>query len=142
MRYEFASPQWLAALHGIIVERADREAEVKPQLSMSICEVFTDAPARLAGPERRIVWSCVVQGGEIDFRLAERDDVRMKVVVPYDKVLALGRYDTRGDPARAAELAAIAAALRASGDMQTIGPHHPEPQAISSVHDAIARLTE
>jgi hypothetical protein len=142
VRYEFASRQWLAALHGIITERAERERAAKPKLSMSICEVFTNAPAHLAGEGSRIVWSCVVEGNDIDFRITERDDVRVKVVVPYDKVLPLGRYDTRGDPARAAELASLVDALRANGDMQTIGEHRADPQAISSVHDAIARLTE
>lgn len=142
MKYEFASPQWIAALHGIIVERVARESAHKPSLTMSICEVYTDVPTRLAQGQPRIAWSCVVEGTDVDFRLTERDDVRMKVVVQYGAVLPLGRYDTKDDPTRAAELATLAAALLTSGQMQMIGGPSTDPQAMSSVHDAIARLTE
>jgi hypothetical protein len=101
MKYEFASPAWCAAMHGLIAERVATEAKTRPDLVMSICEVFTDAPPHLADADGKVAWSCVVDGAEIDFRCSERDDVRVKVVGDYAAILPLGRYETRGDPDRA-----------------------------------------
>src|SRR5580692_2542006 len=98
MKYEFASPAWLAAIHGIISERAASLAKQTPDLRMSICEVFTGAPGHLADAAGKITWSCVIDAGVVDFRPTERDDVRFKVTVDYQAVLPLGRFDTRGDP--------------------------------------------
>jgi hypothetical protein len=108
---------------------------------MSICEVFTDPPAALSPDGAPIAWSCVVSGADVDFRMQARDDVAYKVVVDYDAVLPLGRYDTRGDPARAAELRAMGQALSASGKMVVTGARPAGPSALGSFHDAIARLT-
>ncbi len=141
MKYEFASPEWCAALHGLIAERAAWEVKSKPNLRMSICEVFTGAPARFADTDGNAAWSCVINDGRVDFQRRVRDDVRFKVVGDYAAILPLGRYDTRGDPARAAELAAMALKVRESGGMTVIGERLADPQAITSIHDAIARLT-
>jgi hypothetical protein len=142
MKYVFGSPGWLAAIHGVIAERAAWELKAKPNLSMSICEVFLNAPRDLANAEGgKIAWSCVVDGPHIDFQLRERDDVRFKVIAEYEPLLPLGRYDTRAEPTRAAELARMAAELIASGKMRTVGERIADPAAMTSVHDAIARLT-
>lgn len=141
MRYEFASPAWCAALHGLIAERVVWEVKEKPNLSMSICEVFTDAPAHLADANGRAAWSCIVTCHTIDFRRTERDDVRFKVIGDYATILPLGRYDTRGEPTREAELARMAIGAVESGRMKLIGELTSNDQAITSIHDAIARLT-
>ncbi len=141
MKYEFAGPEWCAALHGLIAERAAWEVKTKPNLTMSICEVFTNAPTHLADEGGKVAWSCVVDGDTIDFQRRERDDVRFKVVGDYAAILPLGQYSVRGDPSRAAELAAMAAKVRETGGMQTTGERAANPQAISSIHDAIAALT-
>ena len=144
MRYEFASPAWCAALHGLIAERVATEVKTKPDLTMSICEVFTNAPPHLADGDGKVAWSCVVDGPNVDFRASERDDVRTKVVGDYAAILPLGRYETRGEPDRAKALAAMAAKVREAGAMRTItdgAPARPGAQALTSMHDAIARLT-
>ncbi len=141
MKYEFASPAWLAAIHGIISERAARLMRETPDLRMSICEVFTDAPAHLANAGGRIVWSCVIDSGVVDFRLAERDDVRFKVTIDYAAVLPLGQFDTKGDPERQAELSRMSADLIDRGVMKIVGQRDSDPRAMPSVHDAIAQLT-
>jgi|ERR1700723_2440751 hypothetical protein len=141
MKYEFASPAWLAAIHGIISERAAWLIKDTPDLRMSICEVFTGAPAHLADQAGKIVWSCVIDGAGVDFRLAERDDVRFKVTVAYAAVLPLGRFDTKGDPERRVELSRMSADLIERGVMKIVGARDADPRAMPSVHDAIARLT-
>jgi hypothetical protein len=144
MKYEFASPAWCAAMHGLIAERVATEVKTKPDLALSICEVFTNAPPHMADADGKVAWSCVVDGANIDFRPSERDDVRFKVVGDYAAILPLGQYETRGEPDRARELAAMAAKVRESGAMTTItsgAPAKPDAQPLTSVHDAIARLT-
>ena len=141
MKYEFASREWCAALHGLIAERAAWEVKTKPNLAMSICEVFTDAPAHLADAGGKVAWSCVIEDGKVDFQTCERDDVKFKVFGDYTAILPLGQYDTRGDPERAAALGAMAAKVLESGGMRTTGERIANPQAITSIHDAIARLT-
>jgi hypothetical protein len=141
MKYEFASPTWLAAIHGIISERAAWLMKETPELRMSICEVFTDAPAHLANEGGKIVWSCVIEGGVVDFRLTERDDVRFKVTVDYEAVLPLGQFDTKGDPERQAELSQMSADLIERGVMRIVGRRDSDARAMPSVHDAIAQLT-
>ena len=141
MSYEFASPLWMAALHGIIVERVAQELPAKPDLVMSICEVFYGAPPHIAGPAGETAWSCLVRGGAVDFRMAARDDVAVKVRADYSATVPLGRYVVGGDPVRQAELAAMGAALTAAGKLERIGERPPPERALSSIHDAIARLT-
>ena len=141
MKYEFASPAWLAAIHGIISERASSLMKETPALRMSICEVFTGAPRHLADDAGRIVWSCVIEEGVVDFRLAERDDTRFKVTVDYAAVLPLGRFDAKGDPERQTELSRMSAELIERGVMKIVGTRDSDPRAMPSVHDAIARLT-
>ena len=141
MKYEFASREWCAVLHGLIAERAAWEVKSKPNLAMSICEVFTNAPAHMADADGKVAWSCVIEDGRVDFQIRERDDVKFKVVGEYAAILPLGQYDTHGDPARAAELGTMAAKALESGGMKTTGERIANPQAITSIHDAIARLT-
>jgi hypothetical protein len=141
MKYEFASPTWLAAIHGIISERAATLSQTVPSLHMSICEVFTEAPAHLADNAGQISWSCVVNGREVDFSVTARDDVDFKVVVDYAAVLPLGRYDSRGEPERREKLSGMSADLIERGVMRIIGQRGSDPNVMPSVHDAIAQLT-
>lgn len=141
MKYEFASREWTAALHGIIAERAAVEIKTKPNLTMSICEVFTDAPAHLADKDGKLAWSAVINGDKIDVRPSERDDVKVKVTADYATTLPLGRFSTDGDPARAAQLQSMVAAAVAAGKLSFAGDRTPGPDQLTSIHDAIAKLT-
>ena len=142
MKYEFASSEWLAALHGIIVERAETLSKSQPNLWMSTCEVFYDAPRHLADENGKVAWSCVVNGGNVDFQRRERDDIRYKVLADYDAIVPMGRYDTRGEEARAAELQRMVGALLADGKMsRPLGDKVRDADSFPLLHDAIARLT-
>lgn len=140
-QYEFASPQWIAFMHGMIVERVKRWKEDAPDLSWSICEVFTNPPEHLSPAGAPIAWSCIYNRGDLTFEASERDDVEFKVVVDYNAVLPLGRYDTAGCPARQKELADMAAHLRASGAMKVTGDRSQRDPRVGDLHDLIARVT-
>lgn len=121
MTYAFASPGWMAFMHGLVTERVRRFQTEAPDIAWSICEVFTDPPAELSPDGSPLAWHCIVKDGEVTFSPTETDDVEFKVIADYAAVVPLGRYDTRGEPARQAELAAMAQALRDAGRMRVVG---------------------
>ncbi len=142
MKYAFASAEWFACLHGIISERAFAVGAAHPDLTYSICEVFIDAPADSPLTKGgQMAWYAVVKGQEVRFGLDEIDDVDFKVFIPFEEVPALARYDTRGDPDRAAELAGLVAEVVARGRFRSIGERSNSAEVIGSFHDAISRLT-
>lgn len=141
MRYEFGSTEWLAALHGIIAERTAALSLANPRLWMSTCEVFTNAPAHLADTDGNIVWSCVVEGGKVDFQRTERD-LGYKVIADYAAVLPMAQYDTLGEPERRTVLMDMIKDLLKSGNMKRpFGTRSDDPNAFPKLHDAIAKLT-
>lgn len=144
MKYRFASRPWFAALHAIICEKAAMAARSQPDFSYSICEVFTGVPAELATePQGRCAWHAVIRGAKVEFALSEVDNADMKAVADYTSVLPLASYDTKGIPERAAELQAMSQALIASDHLQISGSSlAASGSPLSSLHDAIARLTE
>lgn len=141
MKYAFASPSWMAFMHGMMVDRAARLFAEAPDIAWSICEVFTDPPRELSPDGRPLAWHAIVEGGEVRFEATETDEAEVKVVIDYAAVVPLGRYDTRGDPARQAELAAMGQALRDKGLMTVIGDRSKRDPRIGNFHDAIARVT-
>jgi hypothetical protein len=141
MKYAFASPGWIAFMHGMIVERVRRFQTEQPDIGWSICEVFTNPPAELSADGAPLAWHCVVKDGELRFGTTEIDDVEFKVIVDYAAVVPLGRYDTRGDPERKAELGRMGQALRDAGKMQVIGDRSARDPRVGDFHDQIARVT-
>jgi hypothetical protein len=140
--YEFGSRLWLAALHGVMAQRAIVFSARDPAFQSSICEVFLDAPRHLADERGRVAWSCLSRDGQADFRPVERDDVQFKVLAQYQAVAPIARYDTGGDPERLKELTSIAMSAAAAGQMTPVkGERFEEPVGLGFAHDVIARLT-
>jgi hypothetical protein len=139
--YEFASPGWKAFMHGMITANVVRLGADAADLRWSICEVFTDPPAHLSPSGAPIAWFCKVSGDRVTFGEGEIDDVDVKVIADYAAVLPLGRYDTAGDPGRAAELAGMSAGLVAAGQLTRIGDRAARDPRMPNLHDPIARVT-
>lgn len=140
MKYRFASPSWLAAVHGTISERAAAMISAGDHPTFSMCEVFYGAPEGIANDGDRVVWSCVVDGATIDFRTEERDDVQLKVVADYATCEPLASYDTEGKPERQAEFARLMSEGREAGKVDVV--YQPGGVgSLGSVHDAAARFT-
>ncbi|MBU1374960.1 MAG: hypothetical protein KKE02_18095 [Alphaproteobacteria bacterium] len=128
-------------MHGLVTERVRRFQTEAPDIAWSICEVFTDPPAELSPHGSPLAWHCIVKDGAVTFAATETDDVEFKVFIDYEAVVPLGRYDTRGDPARQAELGAMAQALRDAGKMRVIGDRSRRDPRVGDFHDLIARVT-
>jgi hypothetical protein len=141
LSYEFASPGWKAFMHGMITVNVARLGDDAKGLRWSICEVFTDPPAHLSADGAPIAWFCKVVDDEVTFGDGDVDDVEVKVIADYAAVLPLGRYDTAGDPERAAELARMSAGLVARGELTRIGDRAGRDPRMPSLHDLIARVT-
>lgn len=141
MRYAFASPGWMAFMHGLVVERVRRLCEEVPDINWSICEVFTAPPPQLSPSGAPLAWHCIVGAGAVTFGTSERDDVDFKVVVDYDAVLPLGRYDTQGKQERVQELSQMSQALIRDGRMRVIGDRTKRDPRVGDFHDIIARVT-
>lgn len=141
MLYEFASPGWMAFMHGMMCERVAALGEAAREIDWSICEVFTDPPKHLSPDGSALAWCCIVRGGEVEFSNSQRTDVDFLVVADYAAILPVGRYDTRGEADRQAELAAMAQDLVQRGLMRTTGDRARRDPRLGNAHDAIARVT-
>jgi hypothetical protein len=142
MSYEFAGPQWVAFMHGLVVERLERLRREIPNVAWSICEVFTDPPPTLSPDGSSIAWHCVVSEGRLTrFGSGEIDDVEFKVVADYAAILPIARYDTRGEPERVADLGRMSRELVEAGRMRIEGDRSGRNPEIGGFHDMVARVT-
>jgi hypothetical protein len=131
----------MAFLHGMQVDRARALHEVAPGIVWSICEVFTDPPPELSPDGRSLAWYSIIKDGVVSFGREARTDVEYHVVVAYADVLAIARFDTRGDPERRAELSRMSGALIEAGRMRVIGDRSRRDPRIGDFHDPMARVT-
>lgn len=142
MRYELASREWFAAVHGILAQRASCLAAQGLTDRVSVCEVYRDVPASLGWATRDVAWSCVYEAGVADFQLCERDDVRFKAAGSHAAFARLAGYAIDGDPAREAAYVAMTMAELESGAIEVlIGKRFKEPGDLEYLHDVIARIT-
>ncbi|PZQ58281.1 MAG: hypothetical protein DI570_18155 [Phenylobacterium zucineum] len=138
--YEFMSPPWLAALHGIISERVSQVARREPGMSFSVCEVARDPPAHLSPDGASLSWCCRVTQGLVTFSLEPAEDVDLRVEGDYAALASLAPIVVDDDPEAATRLREASDALVAAGRVRVSGAA-VRPASIGSFHDAIARLT-
>jgi hypothetical protein len=139
-KYEFATPEWFACLHGIAMERAAAAVARDPEVRFSMCEVLLNVPLSLSRTGK-LAWHVVIRGTAFEFDTSERDDVDMKYIADFEAVKPLAYFDTQDRPERAAELNKHVADLMAQGKLKLIGGRSPGSDTVGSFHDAIVRLT-
>jgi hypothetical protein len=142
MQYRFATPEWFAALHGVLVQRAGVQPDSSDSRRMSICEVYVAAPEGMAEPSRRLAWSCVIDGSIVEFRLEERDDVDLKIEVDYATAASAASLVIAGTPEMSAAYLALHARALAEGKLRITGiaPRQEDGEA-GSIHDVMAQLS-
>jgi len=89
--YEFASPQYLAMVHGYLIANAPVFAQKLGTRRLAMCEVYTGVPAEVSPFTRvSLTWSI---GGDVplSFSLSEHDDVDMKLVGTWEVLRQLAR---------------------------------------------------
>jgi len=142
MKYDFAGPQWVAFMHGLISEKVAALGDQAKGLDWSFCEVFTDPPAVLSPNGRPLAWGYVVRGANVEFFDEDLPEAAVRIVADYDSVLPLARYDSQGDEARSQELAAMSQSLMESGKLVVHGDRSQQDGRIANLHDPIARVTK
>ena len=141
-RYQFASPQWLAALHGLMAARASAAAVELADAEYSMCEVFTDVPPAVnPAPGGRVSWHTRMTGGVFTWALGEVDDVQRKVIADWKTILPLAQTVFADDAAAAVEAQSSVAAAVADGKVSVTGDFAGAPPVFANIHDEIARLT-
>lgn len=136
-KLEFASEAWFDALRALLPKYV---ADAGPGLELSLCEVFTAAPAHLdADGDGVIAWHCRIRGGQIDFRYGEAADCDYKTVIDYDTVLAMARFVVT--PETRAEYEALSAAAIQAGKLTRAGDGSRIPPAFYGMHNELAVRT-
>ena len=141
MKYAFASEGWVSFMHGMIVDRIASLGEEGKTIAYSFCEVFHNPPAEISGGRDRVAWHYRLKDGVVTVEPTEIADADVTISGDYAAILPLARYDTQGDPARAAELAGMAAALTKAGKLQVSGNRAARNPHLADFHDLIARVT-
>lgn len=130
-KVEFAGDEWLEA----IASKLARFAAANPNVTLSICEVFTDAPARLGG---RIAWHARIAGGRSAFARTEIDDADIKNIADYDTILPFARLHLSEETKPVYEQ--MMAEALASGKLRRVGTVDA-PAALHALHNEMAEIT-
>lgn len=145
MRYELASPGWLAATRRVLQSCLDTcvaEGLDTSELTFSICEVSDGAPAHLSPDGARVGWHCRVASGRIvAFESGEAENVDYRMIADYEGMKQMSAYDTEGDPERAKAYGELTRGLYAAGRIQLFGRMPRLPRPFIAWHDAMARQT-
>lgn len=86
----FGSHAWLNSARQILEDLVEAHGEQGTEFS--VCEVFTDAPVGLAGPEETICsWHFRITGKAVDVGEGEIEDADVSVRVDYQETLPKAR---------------------------------------------------
>lgn len=136
-KVEFASPEWLAALQGMI----ERYMALAPaDLELSICEVFTGVPEHLdKSGDGVIAWHCRIKDGRLEFREGEIEDADIRTVADYQFILPFAR--TKIDPGVMDDYQARQAEGARQGLVRHSGDRSKVPASFYGMHNELADLT-
>ena len=136
-KIELASPEWLAALKGLI-ERYMKQAG--DDVTLSICEVFTGVPKHLdKNGDGTIAWHCKIANGKLEFADGEIDEADLKTVADYDFILPFARMKI--EPGNMAEYQKAQEAGVAAGKLKRSGDITKVPPSFYGMHNELAEIT-
>ena len=138
--YELGSPDWLAMLRGIFEQTVAAGGD-SDDVEFSMCEVYTNVPARISA-EPQVAWHLRVKAGEMMFLTEEVDDVDIKIVGEWALLSKLSglEYGDAGPPSDAA--AEVAKATDEGRFHFTASPTmQSPPPGFAAVHNQVARRT-
>ncbi|HEY1836692.1 MAG TPA: hypothetical protein VGG36_03485 [Rhizomicrobium sp.] len=88
-KFEFASPQWLAALRELLDVYTKKAG---PGLELSICEIFTEVPKHLdKNGDGVIAWHCRIKDGHVHFEETAIPEADVHSQSNYDFVVPIAR---------------------------------------------------
>jgi hypothetical protein len=140
-KFELASKAWFEELFRLFREVAREH----PEITFSLCEVFTHVPKRL-GPDAagKIAWHGFIQGGRAELAMGEmrEDKVDLKTIAEWEAILPAARATIDlADPENFLRYQAEAEKLAAEGRIQRFGDRSKVPPVFISIHNALADRT-
>ncbi len=136
-KVEFASPEWLAALKGMLPRYIKLAG---PGVSLSICEVFTAVPAHLdKNGDGIIAWHCRINDGSLEFADGEIFDADLKTVADYQFIVPFARMQI--EASSTGEYQTMQTEGERAGKVRHEGDRSKVPPAFYGMHNEIAELT-
>jgi len=139
MKYDFASKEWLAAIHGFVHERARAAALTDPDVTMSFCQVIQNVPAHIA-PSGEVAFHFFVKKGVVTFAHTDSDACDLKITGDWAAIREATKIEINNDPEQMKRLMALSAEATKKGLIKMEGT--PErPASMGFLHDVMAQLT-
>ena len=140
-KFELASKAWFEELF-----RQFREtAAAHPEITFSVCEVFTNVPARLhPDAQRQLAWRGFIRSGMADLAFGEvtAEEVDIKTIADWQSTVPFARMKIDlADPEGLARYTELADQAAAAGKMQRFGDRTKVPLEFITVHNALAERT-
>jgi len=137
-KFEFASPEWIAALRQLLDIYAKK---VGPGLDLSICEIFTDVPKHLdKSGDGVIAWHCRIKNGHVHFEETAIPEADVHTRANYDFIVPIARRVY--SPEIMEEVNAYIAKGSAEGKMTSTGVDRSKvPPAFMEMHNDLAVRT-
>jgi hypothetical protein len=137
-QFEFASPEWIAALKELLVVYTKRAG---PGVELSICEIFTNVPKHLdKHGDGVIAWHCLIKDGEVDFEETAIAEADVHTEVDYDFIVPVAKRVYT--PEVMAEVDAYTAKGAAEGKMKSTSKDRSKvPPVFVGMHNDLAVRT-
>lgn len=140
--YEFGSPAWMAAVHGVWAAAIAIAARDMPTLTFSMSEAATDPPEHLGLGGAPSGWACFVREGALErFERVGASEAEFRITADYQILLGLCRYEVGEDPERKNVYDGMVRAAIETGKVRTEGQTGKLSTVFRELHDVIARLT-
>ena len=140
-KFELASKVWFDELFRLFREVAKKH----PEISFSVCEVFTGVPARLSPDDKgQIAWRGYIKNGEAELAMGEvpPEAVDVKTIAVWEHTVPFARMKIDlADPASFASYQKLAEEAAAAGHMQHFGDRTKAPLQMIEVHNTLAERT-
>ncbi|MFQ5926332.1 MAG: hypothetical protein ACE5MH_02735 [Terriglobia bacterium] len=131
----FASPEWVAIARTVLEELVAKHGEAGK--SLSVCEVFTDAPPGMAGgDETTAAWHFRIVDKTVTVGEGEIPDADMKVRVDYKSALPMARLVYTPELLAQMERNPPQVEAQASGDRSNL------PSYLVELHNRLAEVTQ
>jgi hypothetical protein len=140
-KFELASARWFEELFRLFRETA----RAHPEMTFSVCEVFTGVPARLRpDAQGKIAWRGFLRGGEADLAMGEvaPEAVTVKTIADWESTVPFARMKIDlASPDELMRYMKMADEAAAAGKMQRFGERDDVPPCLIEVHNALAERT-
>ena len=140
MKYEFATKEWLAAIHGFVHERARAAALTDPGVTMSFCQVIQNVPKHIS-PSGEVAFHFFVKKGVVTFAHTASDQCDMKITGDWASLRDATKIEINGDQKQMDKLMALSKVM-AEKNLSKVEGTHERPASMGFPHDVMAQLTK